>query len=187
MNATTQTTGQDRRRVFLGAAAATSLSLLGCATPSVDDYARDQPTLDLRQYFNGTLKAYGVFTDRSGAVVKRFTVRMVCQWNGDAGVLDESFVYSDGSTQKRVWHLQHLGDGRYSGRADDVVGTAQGQVRGNAFHWTYTLALPVQGRVLEVQFDDWMYLMGEGVMLNRASMRKLGIEWGQVTLAFVKV
>ena len=119
-------------------------------------------------------------------MVKRFTVLRQCTWTGDQGVLDESFTYSDGSTQKRVWRLTRHPDGRYTGVADDVIGTAQGQVRGNAFHWTYTLALPVDGKVYEVQFDDWMYLVDEQVMLNRAEMRKFGIRLGEVTLSFSK-
>ncbi|OIN92531.1 MAG: hypothetical protein AUJ20_07395 [Comamonadaceae bacterium CG1_02_60_18] len=175
-----------RRRFLLGATALAGLSLAGCASQSLDSYASQQPALDLRDYFNGTFKAYGIFTDRSGTVVKRFTVLMQCSWQGDEGVLDESFTYSDGSTQKRVWHLTHLGEGRYSGRADDVVGSAAGQTRGNAFHWAYTLALPVDGTVYEVQFDDWMYLMGDGVMLNKARMSKFGVHLGDVTLAFTK-
>ena len=167
-------------------AAAAALTLTGCAGPQVTDYSADKPVLDLRQYFNGTLDAYGVFTDRSGKVVKRFTVVMRCTWNGDEGVLDEDFVYSDGSTQKRIWRLKHLGNGRYEGRADDVVGVAQGQTAGNAFRWGYTLALPVDGKVWEVQFDDWMYLMDQRVMLNKAAMSKFGIHLGEVTLSFVK-
>ena len=67
-----------------------------------------------------------------------------------------------------------------------MVGTASGQTRGNAFNWTYTLALPVDGKVYEVQFDDWMYLMADGVMLNKATMRKFGLYLGEVTLAFTK-
>jgi hypothetical protein len=78
----------------------------------------------LQQYFNGTLDAYGVFTDRSGAVVKRFTVVMQCSWTGDDGVLDEDFLYSDGTRQKRIWRLRKTGEGRFVGRADDVVGEA---------------------------------------------------------------
>ncbi len=175
-----------KRRVLLSAAVATGALLGGCATPNIDSYANEKPVLDLRSYFNGTLSAYGIFTDRSGAVVKRFTVLMECSWTGNEGVLDETFSYSDGSTQKRIWRLTQGADGRYTGRADDVVGQAQGQVRGNAFHWTYTLALPVDGRVIDVQFDDWMYLMADGVMLNKASMRKWGVYLGEVTLAFTK-
>lgn len=37
--------------------AALALSLAGCAGPSVQDYAKEQPQLDLRQYFNGPLTA----------------------------------------------------------------------------------------------------------------------------------
>ena len=173
-----------KRRIVL--AAALALTLAGCAGPRIDDYAAEKPALDLKQYFNGTLDAYGIFTDRSGKVVKRFTVVMKGSWNGDEGVLDEDFVYSDGSLQKRIWRLKRLPDGRYTGTADDVVGEARGQARGNAFNWTYTLALPVDGRVWHVDFDDWMYLMDDRVMLNTAVMSKWGVKLGEVTLSFVK-
>jgi hypothetical protein len=175
-----------QRRLLLAAGLAGAATLAGCAGPQVGQYAAEKPVLDLRRYFNGTLDAYGIFTDRSGAVVKRFTVVMRCTWNGDEGVLDEDFVYSDGTTQKRIWRLKHLGNGRYSGRADDVVGEAIGETQGNAFRWGYTLALPVDGKVWEVQFDDWMYLMDDRVMLNKAEMSKFGIRLGEVTLSFVK-
>ena len=117
---------------------------------------------------------------------QRFTVLMLCSWNGDDGVLDEDFTYSDGTKQKRIWRLKKLPDGRYTGRADDVVGEAQGQIRGNTFYWTYTLNLPVDGRNIEVQFDDWMYLMTDKVMLNKATMSKFGVRLGEVTLSFTK-
>lgn len=179
-----------KRRVALTALAAGSTALLatlaGCGTQKITDYASEKPVLDLRRYFNGLLDAYGVFTDRSGKVVKRFTVVMNCTWQGDNGVLDEDFTYSDGTRQKRVWRLTRLADGSYTGRADDVVGIALGEARGNAFHWAYTLSLPVDGKVYEVQFDDWMYLVDEKVMLNKAAMSKFGIRLGEVTLSFTK-
>jgi hypothetical protein len=177
---------QRRHLLLTGLAGTAALSLLGCAGPQVAQYASEKPLLDLRSYFNGTLDAYGIFTDRSGAVVKRFTVVMRCQWQGDDGVLDEAFTYSDGSTQQRVWRMKHLGNGRFSGTADDVVGTALGEQQGNAFRWGYTLRQPVGDKVYEVQFDDWMYLMDERVMLNKATMSKFGIRLGEVSLSFVK-
>ncbi len=142
--------------------------------------------LDLKTYFNGDLVAHGLFTDRSGKVVRRFVVQMTGTWNGNQGVLDERFTYSDGKTERRVWRLTDEGGGRWSGRADDVVGVAQGVAAGNTLNWRYTLSLPVDGKVYEVQFDDWMYLMDERVMLNKAVMSKFGVRLGEVTLSFYK-
>lgn len=172
------------RRLF--AALASAALMAGCSTPQIQDYAQETPVLELRDYFNGTLDAHGIFTDRSGKVVKRFTVVMDCTWQGDQGTLDEAFHYSDGSTQRRIWRLTRHANGRYTGQADDVEGSAEGQQSGNAFNWTYTLALPVDGKVIHVQFDDWMYLMSDKVMLNKAAMRKWGVNLGEVTLSFYK-
>ena len=163
-----------------------ALALSACAGPQISDYASQTPILDLRTYFNGTVDAWGLFTDRSGRVVKRFTVVMDCKWQGDEGVLDEAFTYSDGTKQRRIWRLKALPNGRYEGRADDVVGMASGQTKGNAFQWQYTLALPIDGSVWHVQVDDWMYLMDERVMLNKAVMSKLGVTLGEVTLSFTR-
>jgi hypothetical protein len=171
-----------RRTLLLGAAAA----LAGCAGPEVGEYAGQQPALDLRSYFNGRVEGYGLFTDRSGKVVKRFTVVMDCSWQGDDGVLDEDFSFSDGTKQRRVWRVRKLPGDRYAGWAGDVVGEAVGQASGNALRWNYTLALPVEGRTWHVQMDDWMYLMNAEVLLNRTAMRKFGVYLGEVTLSFRK-
>ena len=173
-----------KRRHLLAAAGAAALA--GCATPRVADYAGETPRLDLREYFNGTIDAWGVFTDRAGKVIKRFSVVMNCSWQGGDGVLDEAFSYSDGTHQRRIWRLKQLADGRYTGRADDVRGEAAGQQIGNAFHWRYVLALPIEGKVVEVDMDDWMYLMSDRVMLNKASMSKFGLHVGEVTLSFAR-
>jgi Protein of unknown function (DUF3833) len=174
----------------LALAAALSSLLAGCASPQLADYAAEKPVLDMRRYFSGTVDAYGVFTDRSGKVLKRFTVVMKCSWEGppgqETGVLDEDFSNSDGTKDRRIWTLKRSPDGTYVGTASDVVGQAHGEEKGNAFRWGYTLKLPVDGKIVEVQFDDWMYLMTDKVMLNKAVMSKYGFKLGEVTLSFVK-
>ena len=171
---------------LLSALLITAATLVGCAGPSPSDYAAQKPVLDLKTYFNGELTAHGIFTDRQGKVARRFSVQMTGTWQGKEGVLDERFTYSDGTTERRVWKLTDEGGGRWSGRADDVLGVAQGVAAGNALNWRYTLKLPVDGKVYEVQFDDWMYLMDDRVMLNKAAMSKFGIHLGEVTLSFYK-
>lgn len=162
------------------------LGLAGCGSVDVDKYASEQPELDLRTYFDGTLDAHGIFQNRSGEVVRRFHVLIEANWEGDVGVLDEHFTYSDGETQRRVWTITRHGRGQYIGTADDVVGEAVGEARGNALRWRYVLALPVGDKVYNVDFDDWMFLMDDRVMLNRSVMSKFGIRLGEVTLSFYK-
>lgn len=161
------------------------LLLTGCST-TIDDYRGMQPALDLRQFFNGRVMAWGQVQDRSGKIIKRFTVDMTGTWKGNEGTLEEYFNYDDGTKQTRIWHLTALPDGRYIGRADDVVGDAQGQVRGPALKWSYTLALPVNGKTWHVSFDDWMYLHDDHSMMNHAVMSKYGVRLGEITLFFRK-
>jgi hypothetical protein len=160
--------------------------LAGCASPGPELYRDEKPALDLRTYFDGTVDAWGYFRDRSGKVVKRFTVEMQCKWNGQVGTLDERFTYSDGTTSRRVWTITRVDANTYSGRAEDVVGEARGEAAGNALRWRYVLELPVNGRTYRVDLDDWMYLMDEQVMLNTSTMSKFGIRLGEVVLSFRK-
>ena len=170
----------NRRRLL---AALAVLALGGCASVDVADYRAERPVLDLARYFDGTVDGWGMFQDRSGRVVKRFHVRIDAKWVGNTGTLDEHFEYSDGTKERRVWTLVRDGD-RYTGTAGDVVGTAQGTAAGNALHWTYVLALPVDGRTWHVDMDDWMFLVDENTLLNRTTMSKFGVKVGEVTLAF---
>lgn len=162
------------------------LGLNACSGVPVTHYAQQTPQLDLRQYFTGTLDAYGMFQNRSGEVIKRFHVVINAHWEGDTGTLDEQFTYSDGTTQQRIWTIRKTDKDHYVGTAADVVGEANGTASGNTLRWQYVLSLPVDGKVYEVNFDDWMFLMDERIMLNRSAMSKWGFHLGEVTLTFVK-
>lgn len=176
----------NKRYPILLTVLACTLVLASCSAPKPTDYAQERPLLELDRYFNGRVKAHGIFQKRGGEVVRRFTVIINSQWKDNQGVLDEVFTYSDGSTDRRVWHLTKHADGRYTGRADDVVGEAHGQTAGNAFRWNYTLRLPVDDKEYDVQMDDWMFLVDDHVMLNRATMSKFGVRVGELTLSFTK-
>ncbi len=171
---------------IIGVGALGTLALSGCAGVSLESYKNEAPVFSLRDYFNGPVRAWGVFTDRSGQVLKRFTVEMNCAWAGDQGTLDESFFYSDGTRQRRIWRILDQGQGRFEGRADDVIGVAVGESTGNAFRWGYTMALKVGEQVWNVEFDDWMFLMDGQVLLNKSAMSKWGIHLGDVTLSFTR-
>jgi hypothetical protein len=173
---------------FLRAALAGVLVLLlaGCASVDPETYRAEKPVLELDRYFNGVVDGWGMFSDRSGKVVTRFSVIIRATWNGDTGTLDEDFTYADGRKEKRVWTIKKLPGGNYTGTAGDVVGTARGVAAGNALNWRYVLDLKIGERNYHVNFDDWMFLLDDDVMLNRAEMSKFGFRLGEVTLAFRK-
>ena len=172
------------------AIASLCMLLAGCAGVPVAHYQAAQPVLDLPRYFNGTVDGWGMFQSRSGEVVKRFHVVIEASWTErdgqQVGTLDERFSWSDGTTSRRVWTISRDGERGFVGRADDVVGPARGEAAGNALHWRYVLALPVDGQVWNVDVDDWMFLIDEKVMLNRSAVSKFGIHVGDVTLSFMK-
>ena len=86
-----------RRHVLLALLAGSAV-LAGCASPQVSDYAQQRPKLELDRYFNGRIRAHGIFQKRGGEVVRRFTVLLDCRWDGGQGVLDEAFHYAAVST-----------------------------------------------------------------------------------------
>ena len=160
--------------------------MAGCAGPKVDEYRNEIPVLDLATYFNGKLDAWGLVRNRSGKVVKRFRVEMTGTWQGGTGTLEEDFIYVDGSKGRRVWNISKIDANHYRGTAEDVVGEEVGEAQGNALRWRYVLAVPADGKTYNVNFDDWMYLMDDEVMLNKSGMSKYGVGLGEVIVSFRK-
>jgi hypothetical protein len=167
---------------FIGAATA---ALAACATgPAAAPKAGATPALVLEDYFLGRTEAWGVFQDRGGTLIRQFKVTIDGTWDGRTLVLDERFDYADGAKERRVWTLKKAGANRWSGTAGDVRGVAQGVIQGNQLSWVYDVDLPVNGRPLAVTFDDRMWLQPDGVLINRAKVKKFGVTWGEATIVF---
>ena len=163
-----------------------ALLLASCASVTVTDYAAEKPKLDLKEYFNGKVDAWGMIQDRSGKVTKRMFVEMTCTWTGDVGTLDERFTYADGTKETRVWTIRKEGD-RYTGTAADVVGEAKGVASGNTLRWNYVLdAKRDDGGTIHLDMDDWMWLLDDKTLANRTTFSKFGIRFGEVTIFFRK-
>lgn len=159
----------------------------GCTgKPSIYEAALSERTLNLEEFFDGRVIAYGQFQDVLGTVRRRFSVDISGTWDGQTLTLVEDFVYEDKSTEQRVWTLQKTGPDTWRGTAPGVIGTALGQEKGDTFNWQYTIDLPVPDGTLRVSFDDWMWLLGDDRLLNRAYMKRTGIDIGDVIIIFEK-
>jgi hypothetical protein len=158
----------------------------GCALQNLEDYSTEKPLLDLQNFFDGNTTGWGIVQDRSGTVTRRFVVKIVGEFEGNTGTLDEQFEWSDGKTEQRIWRLKKTETNKWIGVADDVIGEATGLLSGNTLKWEYTLKLPLDEGFVNVKFDDWMYLVDDKVLMNRAKFSKFGFFLGEVTLAFIK-
>lgn len=161
--------------------------LSGCSSsPNLSDYQDFSPKLDLKDYFTGPIKAWGIVQDRSGDVQRRFDVDMIGSWEGNVGTLEEDFEYYDGEKQRRVWTIKKVGENEYVGTASDILGQADAKVEGNTMQWIYEMDLPVGDTNYRIQFDDWMFLMNDGVLINRSYLKKFGITVAELTLVMQK-
>ncbi len=164
------------------------LVLAACGTPSLDDPKLSDRKLDLERFFAGDLVAYGQFQDVFGNVSRRFEVDIEGTWDGQTLRLVEDFVYEDASTEQRIWTLTKTGPDSWTGTAPGVIGTATGQESGDTFNWAYTIDLPIAGgETIRVRFDDWMWLLSEDRLLNKAYMYRFGLYVGEVTITFEKL
>lgn len=173
--------------------ALTSLLVLAACTgkPSLTDASLSDRELELEQFFDGDLVAYGQFQDVFGTVRRQFTVTIKGDWDGQRLRLVEDFVYEDGSTEQRVWTLVKTGEETWRGTAPGVIGEAVGVEQGDRFNWKYTIDLPVPaadgaGETVRVTFDDWIWLQAEDRAFNRAYMKRYGVDVGDVSIWFEK-
>ena len=160
--------------------------LSACTGQKVENYKDTEPKMDIKEYFNGPIKAWGIVQDWKGKVVSRFDVDMVGSWEGDKGKLEEEFRYYNGEAQHRTWNITKVSEDRYIGKASDIIGEARGEEKGSAVNWGYEMDLEVDGSTYRIKFDDWMWLMNDGVLINRSYLKKFGFTVAELTLFMQK-
>ncbi len=163
------------------------MSCFSCSKMSPKIYSENSPKMDIRNYFRGDLEAFGILQNRSGKVIKTFTVKMKGSWEGNDGKLEEDFVFSDGKTDHRVWDLKVFDDHNFTGKAGDVVDIANGEQYGNAMRMNYVLTIPVDEKKINVKINDWMYLIDNDSLINISELRKFGFKVATLTIGFKKI
>lgn len=173
---------------FFSMLAGAVMCMSGCSSgPKVDDHASMLPKLDIRQYFNGEIKAAGIFIDRVGKAKNYFHVTMNGRFDEKSGTIDEVFEYNDGRKETRTWNIAFNDDGTYTGLAHDVIGKAEGRQSGNAAHMTYTLKIKTRsGKTYDIAMSDWMFKVDEETVINRIEMTKFGFHAGELIVVFRK-
>ena len=166
------------------------LALASCASrPQAPSLAvQGVPAFKVEDYFAGRTQSWGVFEDRSGAPTRVIETRTAGRLLGGMLQFEQDVMIQGKEPTHRTWFIRALGGGRYEATGTGIVGTAQGQVTGNALHLSFTLdALP--GNPLgHVHMSQWLYLQKNGrTLINRAILKKGGVVIGEITEHFQKV
>lgn len=151
------------------------------------DYKDLGPQFDLRQHLSGPIQCEGLIYGPTGRVTSRFVADMHGTWDGNSGVLSETFRYDSGTVQDRAWTMWLGNDGAIEATAPDVLGHASGRAEGSAVVLRYRIRLTPEagGHVLDV--TDWMYLMENGTIINRSQFTKFGIKVAELVATMRRV
>ena len=162
------------------------LLLTSCSEMKPEDYKNTKPIIKIEEFFQGNVKAWGMIQGRSGEVKRQFVADMKGEFDGQNLILDETFIWNDGEKQERRWIIKKVGDNKYEGTAQDVVGIAKGVSFGSAFKFEYKLLVPYKDKKIKIKFDDWIFKQDEKTAINRATLTKFGFKVGELTVFFIK-
>ncbi|MCF6764227.1 DUF3833 domain-containing protein [Thiotrichales bacterium 19S3-7] len=173
------------RLIIIGVILMTISLTFGCSA-TIEQYKNTEPKLKLEAYLNGRIEGSGIIQDWKGKVTKRFSFLANASWSQGIGTLDEKMVYYDGKTDHRIWTIKRVNDHYYEATTKDLVGIAKIYVEGNAMNWQYQMNITVDQATYKITFDDWMFLMHDGVLINKNQFSKFGFNVGSLTLMMQK-
>ena len=170
-----------RRSVLLGAAA-----LAGCArVPTTPQGPLAPITLDAA--FARRAVGAGVFrVDLTGSE-RRFRARLDGRLRGDRLTVVEDFLYDDGEENRLTWVFDRAGPGRWTGRREDTVGTAEVIETGTDVRLSYIADFRVSGTVTRLGFEDVIYFGPDGRVINDAIVSRWGLPVARVRFEMIAV
>lgn len=165
-----------------------ALALAGCAAPLAPQaFTGTGPTFRPDRWFEGPVASSGLIENAGGAPTGRFATTSTGRRQPDGTfVLDQQLHYDDGRVENRVWHLRPVGPHGYEGTLSDAIGPVTGEAYGPAFHLAYRLSLRPGTPLATVSADQWMVLQGDGSVVNRLTLRALGVVVAMVTEHFCR-
>jgi hypothetical protein len=137
----------------------------------------------LERDFAGRFYAKGAFTNTLTGAQRPFTTTFNGYRHGGLFLLNERIAFEDGERQNVTWRMKKVGPGRYVGRREDVIGTADVREEGGVLRLSYDVKL---SGGTQVHFEDVIERTGEGGLLNKAVVSKFGVPVGNVEIRFGK-
>ena len=161
--------------------------LSSCSGMKPIDFADKSPRFIPEQYFLGKSQGTGLFFDRSRDLLVSFTVDLEGVPRGEYFDLKEHLKFGTGEMQERTYTLRKVNENLYDLTCPDLVGPAKVESYGNAIKLTYSLKQKFQGKEITLDFNDWMFLQSNQIVLNRAFASKFGLDAGEVFMSIKRL
>ncbi|MGL4236504.1 DUF3833 family protein [Tabrizicola sp.] len=163
-----------RRTLLLGLAA---LPLSACAsTPALPP--RAGPPITLVSAFQGRTTGSGHFRVWLTGDERRFTARLNGTVTGREGArtltVVEDFNYDDGQKDRLTWVFREQGPGRWTGKREDTVGEATVIEENGLIRLIYTADFRSPSGVTRLGFEDILYGLPDGTVVNDAVVSRAG-------------
>jgi hypothetical protein len=160
------------------------LTFFGCALKPAD-FARSAPSFDIQAFYTGHTRSTGVIENRAGEPLQRVATETWGRMKNGQLELTQDIRMGENKPQRRVWLIRRVNARHFEATTSSVVGTARGESAGNAFRFSYLLALQPGNPLSWVRMTHWMYLQPDGrTMLNRVAVRKAGFLVAQISEIF---
>ncbi len=159
----------------------------GCSNMTIEGLARDTPTFDFREYFQGHTRASGWFSDRFGKPRRHFCGDFIGTDRNGKLELDETLYYSDNVVESRIWLVELGPEGNFSATSDSLIGEATGEFRGNTLAMDYNMRVKIaEGKEWVLAMKDFMMLQPDHSLHNITQVYKWGIRIGTVSTQYVR-
>ena len=149
------------------------LASIPFTAPDISSAAQSKPFV-LEKFFAGKTEARGVFESKIAGVYRTFSVTTYGKAKGNTFTLVEDFFYDDGEKGRKTWVFTKIGEGRYEGVREDVVGKADIYYEGNSLKLKYVIDVPNKdGSTQRVSFDDTITGIDDKTAVNTALVSQL--------------
>lgn len=158
-----------------------------CSTLNPTHFENGKPVLDPVKFFGGHTHSYGVLESPGGKPTEQITTTTTGVYANGILSIEQDLHPEKGKANHRSWKLKQIDAHHVESTANDIAGTARGELYGNYFTWTFRLKIANKGLVRHVRMHQEMYLMPDGrTLLIRSIIRKFGIIVKEISEQFVK-
>lgn len=162
------------------------LSIISCSTLKPTAFNNSIVKADPVKFFVGHTESYGVSEARSGKPISQITTQTDGVLKDGVVCIEQDLYPGNGKKNHRSWQLKQIDEHHLEATANDIEGTAMGELNGNYFTWTFRLKVK-RGVIKHVKMSQHMYLMPDGqTMMIRSVIRKFGIIVQEITEQFRK-